>query len=86
MDKEALRISSVHVCIKASAIILVSMDHCNGASASHCRVSGCTIGIAIEEGHQKSLGNAIDLIERCDINDIVWMFRACPTNIIAGVI
>jgi hypothetical protein len=86
MDKEAARISSIHICIKASTIILMSMNHCNGASASHCRVSGYTIGIAIEERHPKSLGKAIDLIERRDINDIVWMFRVRPTNIIAGVI
>jgi hypothetical protein len=86
MDKEAVRISSVHVRIKASTIILMSMNHCNGASASHCRVPGYAIGIAIEERHPKSLGKAIDLIERCDINDIVWMLRAHPTYIIAGVI
>lgn len=79
MDKEAVRIRSVHVCIKASTIILMSMNHCNGASASHCRVSGYAIGIAIEERHLKSLGKAIDLIERRDINDIVGMLRVRPT-------
>lgn len=64
----------------------MSMNHCNGASASHCRVSGYTIGIAIKTRHKKPLGEAVDLIKRHDINDIVWMFRVRPTNIIAGII